>query len=62
MIHWLTVIGLSADLVDKVRSMINAGLTIATVISFLSSAGVGSGIILALKGIFKKRGLVAVLH
>ncbi|MBE6049694.1 MAG: hypothetical protein E7214_03290 [Clostridium sp.] len=60
MVYWLAALGVSSDIIQNVIDMVNAGLSVASVLSFLSTLGLGAGLLAALKGIAKKKGVQAI--
>lgn len=61
MVYWLTTLGISADIAKNIVDVINAGLTVTTILSLFSTVGLGAGLIATLKGIFKKKGAAAAI-
>lgn len=62
MINWLVSIGLSVSLSKSLIDVVNAGLAVSTIVSLFTTAGIGSSLILSLKGILKKKGFEAALR
>ena len=46
---------------ENIIDIINAGFTVASILSILSTAGLGAGVIATLKGILKKKGAEAAI-
>ena len=61
MVYWLTTLGISADIAKNIVDVINAGLTVTTILSLFSTVGLGAGLIATLKVIFKKKGAAAAI-
>lgn len=62
MFDWLVSLGFAITTAKNIISLVNAGLTIWTIVSFFSTLGVGAGLILSLKGILKYQGFEAALR
>lgn len=61
MVDWLVSLGVAADIAKNIIDIINAGFTVASILSILSTAGLGAGVIATLKGILKKKGAEAAI-
>lgn len=61
MINWLVSLGVAADIAKNIIDIINAGFTVASILSILSTAGLGAGVLTTLKGILKKKGAEAAI-
>lgn len=57
MFGYLIALGMSATVVNNIISMINAGLTITTILSFIATLGVGTGALVLIKQMIKKKAL-----
>lgn len=57
MFGYLITLGLSATLANNVIKMINAGLTITSILTFLATLGVGASALMLIKQMIKRKAL-----
>jgi TM2 domain-containing membrane protein YozV len=62
MFGYLISLGMAASVANNIISMINAGLTIATILSFISTLGVGAGALVLIKQMIKKKALRTLVN
>jgi len=55
MFNFLITAGIGADIAQNVLDMVDAGMTIASILSFVSTLGLGTAGIIAVKAFIKKK-------